>query len=388
MKPANSVVMGNPASVFAEMSRLAVEHNAVNLGQGFPDGDGDEDVRRVAIEATEKGANQYPRSLGVPELCQAMAEHDRRFYGAEYDWQSEVLITCGATEALAVAIFGLIEPGDEVVMIEPVFNIYVPMVRRAGGVPKYVQLQPPGWELDHAALEAAFSPRTKMILLNTPMNPTGKIFGQKDLEKIAELCLRYDAYALSDEVYEHHTFDGRKHIPLSTLPGMAERTVRVGSAGKIFSVTGWKVGFMAAKAETLVPAIKMHQYMIFSTPGNLQLGIAHGMGKPDEYFHALGADLQAKRDRFAGALNRMGMETLPCEATIFLSADIRSVGFNGTDVEFCRHIAEEAGVAAIPYSALYESGKAPDHYVRFSFCKYDESLDEAADRLARHFARS
>ena len=384
VKPANSIVMENPASVFDEMSRLARAHDAINLGQGFPDGNGDDDVRRVAMEATEVGPNQYPRSLGVPALCQAVAEHDRRFYGLEFDWETEVLITCGATEALAVALFGLIEPGDEVIMIEPVFNIYVPMVRRAGGVAKFVRLEPPDWELPREALAEAFSPRTKLILLNSPMNPTGKVFGREDLELIARLVEEYDTYALCDEVYEHLLFDGRAHIPLATLPGMRERCIRIGSAGKTFSLTGWKVGYMTGVASTLISAIKMHQYMIFSTPGNLQTAIAYGFGKDDAYFAGLPAALQEKRDRFSAAIARAGLKPLPCEATIFLSADIGPLRFNGDDVEFCRHIASEAGVAAIPYGALYAED-APDHYVRFSFCKLDESLDEAAARLGRHF---
>ncbi len=384
MKPANSIVMENPASVFDEMSRLARAHDAINLGQGFPDGNGDDDVRQVAMDATEAGPNQYPRSLGVAELCQAVAEHDRRFYGLEFDWETEVLITCGATEALAVALFGLIEPGDEVIMIEPVFNIYVPMVRRAGGVAKFVRLEPPEWKLPREALAAAFTPRTKLILLNSPMNPTGKVFGREDLEFIARLVEEYDTYALCDEVYEHLLFDGREHIPLITLPGMRERCIRIGSAGKTFSLTGWKVGYMTGVASTLISAIKMHQYMIFSTPGNLQTAIAYGLGKDDAYFANLPAALQEKRDRFAAAIARAGLTPLPCEATIFLSADISPLRFNGDDVEFCRHIASEAGVAAIPYGALYAED-APDHYVRFSFCKFDDSLDEAAARLGRHF---
>jgi len=374
-------------SVFEVMSRLAIEHRSINLGQGFPDGNGPADVRAKAALFLEDRPNQYPPMLGVPELRQAVAAHGKRFYGLEVDWQREVLVASGATEALAGCLFGLIEPGDEVVLLEPLYDSYLPIVRRAGGVPRLVRLVPPAWELPRDELAAAFSARTKLILLNSPMNPAAKLFTREELAFIAELVLRHDTYAVCDEVYEHLVFDGRAHIPLMTLPGMRERCLKIGSAGKTFALTGWKVGYVTAAAELLPPVAKAHQFITFTTAPNLQRAVAYGLAKDDAYFHSLRSELERKRDAFAQGLAAIGFDVLACEGSYFISADFRPLGFAGDDVEFCRHITTEAGVTAIPVSAFYESA-APRHFVRFAFCKEDEVLSAALERLGRHFRRN
>ncbi len=384
MKPANSILSSYGVTVFETMSRLAIETGAINLGQGFPDEDGPEALRLLAGKAALDGPNQYPPMLGIPELRQAVAEHNKRFFGLDVDWQTEVMVTSGATEALADCMLALIEPGDEVVLIEPLYDSYLPMVRRAGGVAKLVRIEPPHWELPRQQLADAFSDKTKLILLNSPHNPAAKVFNKDELQFIADLVIKHDAYAVCDEVYEHIVFDGAPHIPLMTLDGMRERCVRIGSAGKTFSMTSWKVGYMTAPQHLLGAIAKAHQFVTFTTPSLLQRAVAEGLNSPDSYFHDLAAGQQAKRDRIAGALRAAGFETMKTEGTYFLSVDIRSVGFNGDDVEFCEHIIREAGVAAIPMSAFYQAGDVR-HFARFCFCKRDEVLDAAAEKLARHF---
>ncbi len=384
MKPANSVLGGYGTTVFEVMSRLALEHESINLGQGFPEGTGPEDVRKVAQDWLAQGWNQYPPMMGLPDLRQAVAEHARRFYGLDVDWRAEVMVTSGATEALAGCLLGLIEPGDEVVLIEPLYDSYLPIVRRAGGVPKLVRVEPPDWTMPREALERAFSDRTKLILLNSPMNPAAKVFDRDELAFIAELVERHDAYAVCDEVYEHIRFDGRPHIPLMTLPGMRERCVRIGSAGKTFSVTGWKVGYMTAAPDLLQPISKAHQFLTFTTPPNLQAAAAYGLRLGDDYFEGLAAGMQRQRDRLADGLRRIGFDVLDCAGTYFITADFRTLGFDGDDVAFCRHITTEAKVTAVPVSAFYQDDP-PNWFARFSFCKPDAVLDEAVTRLERHF---
>ncbi len=385
MKPANEVLSGYGTTVFEVMSRLAIEHGTINLGQGFPDGNGPEDVRRVAAQALEDRPNQYPPMMGVPELRQAVAAHAARFYGLEVDWEREVMVTSGATEALAAALFALLNPGDEAILFEPLYDSYLPIVRRAGATPRLVRLEPPHWELPERALAEAFSERTKLVLLNTPLNPAGKVFSRPELEVIAELVARHDAYAVCDEVYEHLIFDRRPHVPLMTLPGMRERSLRIASAGKTFSLTGWKVGYMTAAPELLGPIAKAHQFLTFTTPPNLQRAVAYGLAKEDAYFEGLSAALQAKRDLLRSGLERVGFAVADCAGTYFLNADFRPLGFNGSDEDFCRHITVEAGVTAIPVSAFYEGGGAQE-LARFCFCKDDEVLEEAVRRLERFFA--
>lgn len=386
MKSANSLMSSLGTTVFEVMSALAREHKSVNLGQGFPDDKGPDEVRAAAADYLLNGHNQYPPMMGIPELRQAVAEHAKRFQGLDVDWQSEVLVTSGATEALGDCLFGLIEPGDEVVLIEPLYDSYLPMVRRAGGIPKLVRLEPPSWRLPKDELAAAFSDRTKLILFNTPMNPCSKVFDEAELDFIASLCLKHDAYAICDEVYEHIIFDDRRHVSLMTRPDMRNRTVRIGSAGKSFSLTGWKVGYITAAPDLMRAIAKTHQFMTFTTPPNLQWGAATGLRLGDGYFTGLAQEMQRKRDRLAGALSEIGFEVLPAHGTYFVTTDFRPLGFNGTDEDFCRHITVEAGVTAVPVSAFYdESVQAPRHFARFCFCKHDATLDSAVERLAAHF---
>jgi len=387
MKPANRVLSSYGTSVFEVMSRLAADHGAINLGQGFPEGDGPEDIRRVAAESLFAHSNQYPPMLGLPELRQAVADHGARLYGLTADPTQEVLVTSGAAQALAASLMGLIEPGDEVVLLEPLFDTYLPVVKRAGGVPRLVRLEPPDWRLPEAALRAAFSDRTKLILLNSPMNPACKVFSRAELELIASLVQKHDTYAICDEVYEHLVYDGADHVPLMTLPGMRARCVRIGSAGKAFSMTGWKVGYATASPDLLAPIIKAHQFLAFATPPHLQRAVAFGLAKDATYFHRLCDDMAALRDRLAAGLAAIGFDVLPCPGTYYLNAAYGPLGFQGDDEAFCRHITEEAGVTAVPVSGFYEAqGKAPvNGYARFCFAKKEATIDAALDRLSRHF---
>ena len=375
MKSGNSVLSGYGTTVFTVMSALAVEHKAINLGQGFPDTDGPADILEAAARASVEGPNQYPPMMGIPELRQAVAAHNKRFYGLDVDWQREVMVTSGGTEALAACLFGL---------IEPLYDSYLPILRRAGGIPKLVRIEPPDWTLPLDQLADAFSDKTKLILFNSPMNPSAKVFTREELQAIADLMEKYDAYAICDEVYEHLVFDGRAHIPLMTFPGMRERCLRIGSAGKTFSLTGWKVGYVTGAPALLTMAAKAHQFLTFTTPPNLQRAVAHGLAKEDEYFSGLAAAMEAKRDRLGAGLAKVGFDVLKTEGTYFLSADFRPLGFNGGDEEFCRHITVEAGVTAVPVSAFYQDADV-DHFARFCVCKQDAVLDEAIERLARHF---
>lgn len=386
MKSGNLLMSGLGTTVFEVMSALAREHKSVNLGQGFPDDQGPEEVRAAAAKFLLEGHNQYPPMMGIPELRQAVAEHAKRFQDLDVDWQSEVLITSGATEALGDCLFGLIEPGDEVVLIEPLYDSYLPIVRRAGGVPRLVRLEPPTWRLPKEELAAVFGPKTKLILFNTPMNPCSKVFDHAELQFIADLCQEHDVFAVCDEVYEHIIFDDRRHVSLMTLPGMRDRTVRIGSAGKSFSLTGWKVGYVTAAAELMKPIAKTHQFMTFTTPPNLQWGAAAGLRLEDHYFSTLATEMQRKRDRLADALSDIGFGVLPAHGTYFVTTDFRPLGFNGTDEEFCRHITIKAGVTAVPVSAFYdEPDRAPRNFARFCFCKHDSTLDSAIKRLGAHF---
>lgn len=384
MKPANSILSSFGTTIFETMSRLAQAHGAVNLGQGFPEGLEPADVIARAAEAVTNGPNQYPSMMGIPDLRAAIAAHDRRFYGLELDPMAEVMVTSGATEALAACLFGLIEPGDEVVLIEPLYDSYLPIIRRAGGIPKLVRVEPPHWDLPKEALTSAFSPKTKLMLLNTPMNPAGKVWGQEELDFVAGLLERFDAYCVCDEVYEHLVYDGRRHVPLMTLPGMRGRCLKIGSAGKIFSLTGWKVGWVIAAPDVLGPVAKAHQYLTFTTPPNLQAAVAWGLGKEDSYYDGLAAMLAERRDRLATGLERVGFQVMTTGGSYFITADFRPLGFTGDDAEFCRHITEKAGVTAIPVSAFYQGGDV-DHFARFCFAKTEGAIDEAVTRLERYF---
>ena len=388
VKTVNSLLAATGTTIFTVMSALAVQHKSINLGQGFPDTDGPPDVLQAAAAALMDGRNQYPPMPGVPELRQAVAAHDARFYGLSVDPMTEVVVTCGATEAIAACLIAVLDPGDEIVVIEPLYDTYLPVIRLLGAVPRLVRLAPPSWELPRAELEAAFGPRTKALLFNTPMNPTGKVFTEAELACIADLLARHDCYAVCDEVYEHLTFDGRRHIPLMTLPGMFERCMRIGSAGKTFSLTGWKVGYVTAPASLASVVAMAHQNLTFATPPNLQRAVAGGLAKDDAYFASLGPALAAKRDRLGAGLAAIGFGVLPVYGSYFITADFSPLGFDGDDVAFCRHITEAAGVTAIPVSAFYDGPDAPTQYARFAFCKQDAVLDEAVARLSRHFRRN
>jgi len=376
----NSVFAGIGTSVFETMSRLAREHDAVNLGQGFPDDPGPEDVRAKAADAVVRGWNQYPPMLGLPELRRAIAAHYRRFQGLNLDPETETMVTSGATEALAGALLALIEPGDEVVLFQPMYDAYLPLVRRAGGAPKFVTLRPPHWTIEEAELAAAFSDRTKVALLNNPHNPIGAVHAADALNLIAKYCLKHDAIALCDEVWEHLTFDKSEHVSMMAIEGMRERTIKIGSAGKIFSLTGWKVGFVCAAPPILKVLARAHQFLTFTTPPNLQTAVAYGLMKDDGYFLDMRSRFEQSRDRFAAGLAELGFSVLPSAGTYFLGVDIAPLG-STDDVAFCRRLVEAHRVAAIPVSAFYETD-AVRTVVRFCFAKTDATLDAALARLA------
>lgn len=377
----NPIYADLPTTVFETMSALARETGAVNLGQGFPDDPGPLDVRRKAAEAVVEGWNQYPPMMGIPELRAAIAAHYRHWQGLELDPASEVMVTSGATEALAGALLATIRPGDEVVLFEPMYDAYLPLVRRAGAVPRFVTLQPPHFRLTEEALAAAFSDKTRAVLFNNPLNPTATIFPEEDLDLLARFCVKYDAVAICDEVWEHVVFDGHRHKPLIARPGMRERTVKVGSAGKIFNLTGWKVGFVMAAPEIMKVLCKAHQFLTFTTPPNLQAAVAYGLAKEDAFFEEMRRDFARARDRFTAGLDRLGFRVIPSRGTYFVNIDIGAMG-EDDDVAFCRRLVMDHGVAAIPVSAFYAEGSVRS-VVRFCFAKRDETLDAALDRLAR-----
>ncbi|KAB1075523.1 aminotransferase [Methylobacterium planeticum] len=376
----NPVFADLPTSVFEVMSRLARETGAINLGQGFPDDPGPADIRARGAEALRDGYNQYPPMMGLPALRRAIAAHYAHHQGLALDPETEVMVTSGATEALAGALLALIEPGDEVVLFEPLYDAYLPLVRRAGGVPRIVTLRPPAFRLDAQALAEAFSARTRVVLLNNPLNPSATLFCDEDLALLAGFCQRFDVVAVCDEVWEHVVFDGRRHRPLISLPGMRGRTVKIGSAGKIFSLTGWKVGFVMAEAPLMRVLAKAHQYITFTTPPNLQEAVAYGLAKADAYFTGMRRDFARSRDRLAEGLRALGVPVLPSQATYFLNIDIADLGFPD-DVAFCETLVRRHGVAAIPVSAFY--ARSPIRtLVRLCFAKGDATLDAALERMS------
>lgn len=381
MKSGNSGFSTLGTTIFEVMSRLADQHKAVNLGQGFPDGNGPPDIVAAAASYLTDGWNQYPPMPGLPALRQALATHNARFYGLEVDWATETLVTSGATEALAACLLGLLEPEDEVVLFQPLYDSYAPIIRRAGAIPRFVTMKAPDWTFTEADLDAVFSDKTKLVLINNPQNPAGKVWTLDELALLSRFVIRHDTTALCDEVYEHLVFDGRRHIPLMTLPGMRDRTLRIGSAGKTFSLTGWKVGYITGPAALLAPVIKAHQFLTFTTPPNLQHAVALGLNKDDGYFTELADDMARRRDLLSAGLQAAGLVVLPCAGTYFLTVDLAASGIAMDDRAFCRHLTEKVGVAAIPISAFFEVD-APTHLARFCFCKRDEVLEEAIRRLA------
>ena len=369
-----------PTTIFEQMSALARETGAINLGQGFPDTPGPADILNVAADALLSRSNQYPPMAGLPELRAAVASHYAAHQGLALTPQ-DVIVTSGATEAIAATLLALVQPGDEVLVLAPLYDAYLPLIERAGGVAKVVRLTPPEWRITQAALEAAASPRTRILLMNNPVNPTGIVLRDGELALLARFCVDRDLIAICDEVWEHLTFDGLRHRPLMAQPGMGDRTVKIGSAGKIFSLTGWKVGWMCAAPPIVTLLARAHQFLAFTTPPNLQWAVAKGLAKPVEWFDAMRADYQASRDRLVTGLRAAGFVLLPSQATWFVCVDLPASGIAMDDREFCERIVRDAGVAAIPISAFYPD-EPVTHLVRLCFSKADAVLDEAVARLA------
>jgi N-succinyldiaminopimelate aminotransferase len=371
-------------TIFATMSELARATNSVNLGQGFPDTDGPAELAEIAAEAIRHGDNQYPPSAGIPELRRAVAEHQRAWYGLDLDPDAEVLVTVGATEAIAATLLALCEPGDEVVMFEPSYDSYAACASMAVAVPRLVRLHPPDWSFDPAELAAAAaSPRARLLLLNSPHNPTGKVFTDEELGQAAALCRAHDLLAVTDEVYEHLVFDGA-HVPLATLPGMRGRTLTISSGGKTFSFTGWKVGWVSGPSPLVAAVRAAKQFLTYTSPAPLQLAIARGLGFPRERIARLATELAAKRDLLCDGLTELGYTVFRPAATYFATTDISAVAPGLSAQDFCLGLPGRCGVVAIPSSVFYGPGD-PDAgrtLVRWAFCKKDAVLRDATARLA------
>ncbi|WP_326774830.1 pyridoxal phosphate-dependent aminotransferase [Streptomyces sp. NBC_01445] len=372
-------------TIFAEMSALATATGSINLGQGFPDTDGPEEIREAAVRALRDGrGNQYPPGPGVPELRTAIAAHQEHRYGLTFDPDREVLVTAGATEAIAASLLALVEPGDEVVALEPYYDSYAASIALAGGTRVPVTLRPDGgaFRLDLDELRAAVTDRTRLLLINTPHNPTGTVLTREELTAIAALAVERDLLVITDEVYEHLTFGDAGHIPLATLPGMRERTVTIGSAGKTFSFTGWKVGWVTAGPELVTAVRSAKQFLTYVASGPFQYAIAEALSLPDSYYDAFRADMSAKRDLLADGLAAAGFEVFRPAGTYFVTTDIRPLG-ESDGFAFCRALPERAGVVAIPNAVFYDHRDAGAPFVRFAFCKRIPVLEEAVDRLKK-----
>ena len=369
-------------TIFAEMSALAVRTGSVNLGQGFPDTDGPQSVIDAAVDALRSGRNQYAPGIGVPELRGAIAEHQQRWYDIELEPDTEVLVTTGATEALAAAFLALIDPGDEVIALEPYYDSYVAGIGMAGGRRVPVTLRAPDFRLDADALRAAVTPRTRLLLVNTPHNPTGTVLDDAELSAIAQVACAHDLLVVTDEVYEHLTFDGIAHRPLATYPGMRERTVTISSAGKTFSFTGWKVGWASGPAHLVAAVNTAKQFMTFTSGAPLQPAIAAALALPDDYYADFRTTLQGKRDRLCAGLAEVGFGVFVPQGTYFITTDVRPLGFDD-GLAFCRELPGRCGVVAIPHQVFYDDIEAGRPMVRWAFCKRDEVLDEAVERLAK-----
>ena len=380
---------GFGTTIFAEMSALAAKTGAINLGQGFPDTDGPAEVLEAAIAAIRNGFNQYPPGQGFIELRQAIADHQQRFYGIELDPEVEVVVTAGATEALAGALLGMLDVDDEVVVFEPMYDSYQACIALAGARAVPVLLEPNDegqYGFDPAELRAAISPRTKLILLNTPHNPSGKVFTLAELTLIAELAQEHDLVVVTDEVYEHLLFDNRRHIPLATLPGMWERTLTISSGGKTFHTTGWKIGWMSGPEPLVTAAKTAKQFLTYANGAPFQPAMAVGLALPDSYFEGLAANLQLARDHLVTGLLAAGFNTPIPEATYFTTVDIRPVDSTGDGLAFCRSLPERCGVVAVPNEVFYMRPEHGRHLVRFACCKQLDVINAAAQRLAEGFA--
>lgn len=381
MQTSSARVASVPPTIFSEMSALAVRTGAVNLGQGFPDVDGPPSVIAEAVRALEHGANQYAPGTGVPALRQAIARHQERHYGIELDPDSEVVVTTGCTEGIAAALLGLVDPGDEVVVLEPWYDSYVAMIEFAGGVRRPVTLRAPDHRLDPDALRAAITRRTRLILLNTPHNPTGTVLTREELQAVADVAIEHDLVVVTDEVYEHLVFDGHVHTPLATLPGMWERTLTLSSAGKSWSFTGWKVGWATGPRELVGAVLAAKQWLTFTSGSPLQPAVAHALDHEQDFPARLARSLQSRRDLLVAGLADAGLTARVPEGTYFATTDIRHLGWeDGRD--FCLALPEVAGVVAIPSVAFYDDREEGRHLVRWAFCKEADVITEGVRRLA------
>lgn len=380
MKTFSARTAGLGTTIFAEMSSLAARTGAVNLGQGFPDTDGPDAIVEQAVTALRSGRNQYAPGLGVPELRAAISAHQQRFYGLTVDPETEVAVSTGATEAIASALLGLIDPGDEVIVLEPYYDSYVAMIQLSDGIRRPVTLRAPYFRLPLDELQAAVSPRTTAILLNSPHNPTGSVLRRDELEAIAAIAIEHDLVVISDEVYEHLTFDGLPHLPIATLPGMAERTVTISSGGKSFSLTGWKIGWATGPATLIEAMVGVKQFLSYTSGSPLQPAIAHALAADDTYFDDFRDRLESQRDQLCAGLTEIGFDVHVPEGTYFATTDIRPLGF-ADGLEFCRALPELAGVVAIPHQVFYDDLEAGRPLVRWAFCKQPAVIDEALRRL-------
>jgi N-succinyldiaminopimelate aminotransferase len=375
-------LQGLGTTIFAEMSALAVQTNSVNLGQGFPDTDGPDSLLEAAVTAIRSGANQYPPGRGIPPLRQAIVDHQKRFYGLSYDPDTQVLVTTGATEAIASALLAYVEPGDEVIALEPYYDSYAACIAMAGGHRVPVTLRAPDFRLDLDELRAAVTPRTKVLLINSPHNPTGTVLTDDELRGIAAVAVEHDLVVIEDEVYEHLIFDGLQHRPLTSYEGMAERTVSIGSAGKTFSVTGWKIGWVTGTPEVVTAVNTAKQFLTYVSGAPFQPAVAGALALGDEYFDDLRTTMQAKRDLLCDGLAALGFGVHRPQGTYFVTTDVRPLGY--TDgVEFCRMLPEKTGVVAIPHQVFYDNVEAGRPLVRWAFCKQPQILEEALSRLTK-----
>lgn len=375
-------LQGLGTTIFAEMSALAVRTGSVNLGQGFPDTDGPDSLLEDAISAIRSGANQYPPGRGIPALRQAIVDHQKRFYGLEYDPDTQVLVTTGATEAIAAALLAYVEPGDEVVALEPYYDSYAACIAMAGGHRVPVTLRAPDFRLDLDELRAAVTPRTKVLLINSPHNPTGTVLTDEELRGVATVATEHDLVVITDEVYEHLIYDGLEHQPLTSYDGMAERTISIGSAGKTFSVTGWKIGWVTGTPEVVTAVNTSKQFLTYVSGAPFQPAVAGALALGNEYFDELRSTMQAKRDLLCDGLESLGFGVHRPQGTYFVTTDVRPLGY--TDgVEFCRMLPEKTGVVAIPHQVFYDNVEAGRPLVRWAFCKQPHILEEALTRLTK-----
>ena len=368
------------------MTALARKFGAINLGQGFPDEDGPAELVELAAAAMREGPNQYAPVGGMPALRAAVSDANARFYGLAYDPETEILVTAGATAALAASFLAFLQPGDEAIILPPCYDSYAPMIEAAGARAVAAPLEPPTWRIDADRIARAITPKTRLIAINSPHNPTARVMDDDERAALAALALRHNLIMVCDEVYEHLVFDGRTHKPLAQMDGMRDRTVRIGSAGKTFSMTGWRIGYVSGPARLVDAMLKAHQFLAYTCPPHTQAAVAAGLAFPDSYYSAFTRQMQAKRDRAVAGLKKAGFAVLPCEGTYFVTVDLASVG-RDDDWAFCREITEHAGVAAVPLSAFYPNdAAAPRRFARFCFCKKQDVLDAAADRLAAYFS--